>query len=341
MRRGKRIGMALLGSVVACAFCSGAYSQVVWEDGFDDYALGSGILGQGFWWAWDGDPAWDSFVTDAQARSGPHSVDIVGDSDSIGDLRSFEMDCGQWILTCYQYVPSDLVETNDTYWIIQSEYADGGPYDWRVQIHHDADTDTLINDFGGETLPSIYDEWVEIRLEVDLDSDYHYTYYGGDLLYEGVWTDSMNGGGLLQLQTIDLFAYGSSSVYYDDFSLEYLGGCEPPDCLLLEVDQLIGGLRSTWTLSGGADGQKGAIVYGFNEGSTQVNGLFGYCADFGIDKVNTNKLICQKRFDANGEVICGKGIPLNIVGTRVLFQGAGDGTCPDPCDSNVLDLVVQ
>lgn len=121
----------------------------------------------------------------------------------------------------------------------------------------------------------------------------------------------------------------------------FFGETGPQDCVVLEVDQLIGGARSTWTLSNGVPGNKGAIVYGFNPGTTNVNGLFGYCASFGIDKVNTNKLVCQKNMDGNGEISCSKPIPVNLVGTRILFQGAMNGTCPDPCDSNLLDLTVQ
>jgi hypothetical protein len=119
------------------------------------------------------------------------------------------------------------------------------------------------------------------------------------------------------------------------------GNVGPSDCLSLGVDQLIGGARTTWTLSNGTPNATAAIVYGTAPGSTNVNGFAGYCASFGIKGVNQSKLICQKRFDGAGQFTCAKPIPVNLVGKQLLFQGAQKDTCPDQCMSNLLDLVVQ
>ena len=44
-----------------------------------------------------------------------------------------------------------------------------------------AATDQLSNDGpAGGALPIIYDQWVEIRVEIDLDNDTQAFYYGGD-----------------------------------------------------------------------------------------------------------------------------------------------------------------
>ena len=60
-----------------------AYADGDWFDDFDSYALGSGMHGQGGWEGWFGDPGADAFVTDAQALSGPHSLDIDGSARKI------------------------------------------------------------------------------------------------------------------------------------------------------------------------------------------------------------------------------------------------------------------
>ncbi len=111
-------------------------------------------------------------------------------------------------------------------------------------------------------------------------------------------------------------------------------------CLELRVDRLVGGSKADWNVSGATAGEQVAIVYGFAPGSTVVNGFAGYCASFGIQGVNQNKLICTKAADGGGNVTCTKPIPGGASGTRVLSQAAERNTCPDECVSNLDDQVV-
>ena len=71
----------------------------------------------------------------------------------------------------------------------------------------------------GGTLPLIKGAWVELRVEIDFTDDVCAFYYGGQLLYEGTWTEEVSGGGISNLAAVDLFANGASSIYYDDLSL--------------------------------------------------------------------------------------------------------------------------
>ncbi len=71
-------------AAAACAFAIPATAQTLpIVDDFDSYQAGSGIAGQGAWDAWDGDLAFDSFVSTTVANSGANSLEIVGDSDTI------------------------------------------------------------------------------------------------------------------------------------------------------------------------------------------------------------------------------------------------------------------
>jgi len=79
---------------------------IVWEDDFDSYADGSSMHGQGGWKGWDNDPAWTAYVTSAQARSSPHSVNIAGDSDLVHEYSGYTS--GDYIYTAYVYIPSDI-----------------------------------------------------------------------------------------------------------------------------------------------------------------------------------------------------------------------------------------
>ncbi len=121
----------------------------------------------------------------------------------------------------------------------------------------------------------------------------------------------------------------------------FIGEGGPTECLGLEIDKLVGGGTSTWTITDSLGSNAVvALVYGTAPGSTSVNGFAGYCATFGIKGVNQNKLVCQGRL-TSGVKTCKSFIPTNFVGRQVLTQAAMRDTCDDECMSNLLDLVVQ
>ncbi len=112
------------------------------------------------------------------------------------------------------------------------------------------------------------------------------------------------------------------------------------DCLTLAVDPLVAGSSASWNVSGATAGEQVAIVYGFSPGSTVVNGFAGYCASFGIQGVNQNKVICTKAADGAGNASCTKKVPAGVKGRRILSQAAERNTCPDECVSNLDDQTV-
>ncbi len=339
MLRGK-MGLAIAGAAAVAFIGSSASGQVVWTDDMEAYAPGSGILGQGGWTAWDDDPLWDSLVTDAMANSGTNSLDVMGDSDTVYrfDQNHGSINCGQWSVSTMAYVPTAM--TGTSYFILLNEY--GAGLNWSTQVNMDNATGSVTDDGSGNTLPLTNDAWFEIRVDIDLDNDTQDFYVGGDLLYSGTWTGYISSGGQLELQAMDLFANGATSIYFDDFAFEQTGDCPEPVCLTLEVDKLIAGSKSTFTITdngaGGTDVV--ALVYGTQAGSTNVNGYAGYCASFGIKGVNQNKLICQGKLAA-GEKTCGQNIPGNYAGVDVLFQAAMRDTCDEQCMSEVLAGTIQ
>lgn len=110
---------------------------------------------------------------------------------------------------------------------------------------------------------------------------------------------------------------------------------ETGDCLSMTVSALAGGQQGTWDISDATPGATGVVVYGFAPGQTTVNGTAGYCATFGIQGVNQNKVVGFWRADGNGDAQVKKMIPRAATGRRVLTQAAEKGTCPDECVSNV------
>ncbi|KYK31488.1 MAG: hypothetical protein AYK22_07875 [Thermoplasmatales archaeon SG8-52-3] len=114
----------------------------------------------------------------------------------------------------------------ETYFIMLSNYSDSGTGNvWSVQMRFDSELEIVESEFDDATLPLIVDEWVEIKINIDLDTDWLEMYYDGDLLFEKNWTDepSGGGGGILNIGAVDLFANAASTVYYDDISLSKVG----------------------------------------------------------------------------------------------------------------------
>ncbi len=139
-------------------------------------------------------------------------------------------------------------------------------------------------------------------------------------------------GNLLQ----DIVVSGINNILGAEFATG-----EAAPCLDLTVSPLTAGQSATWEVTGATAGEQVAIVYGFQAGNTSVNGFAGYCADFGIQGVNQNKLICTKAADGTGYLICKKSIPGGAKGLHVLSQAAERNTCPDICMSNIDDQTVQ
>ncbi len=191
---------------------------VDWYEDWDSYPTGQNMHGIGGWKGWFNDPTYTAYTTDEQALSSPNSIDILADADLVHEYSGY--DTGFWTYTAWQYIPTGF--TGESYFILLNQYDDSGATNnWSTQVHFQAATDLVVADGAGagQTLPIIYDEWVEIRVEIDLVNDNQAFYYGDDLLFEGSWTEGLSGGGILNIGAVDLFANGASSVFYDDLSL--------------------------------------------------------------------------------------------------------------------------
>ena len=114
-----------------------------------------------------------------------------------------------------------------SYFVMLSDYTDGAGQNnlWAVQLRFDSSLGIVESEFDTINLPLIMDQWVEIRIEIDLDGDWMEIYYNDDFLIEKEWTAGPNNAydGIRNIGAIDLFANGASSIYYDDMSLEQTG----------------------------------------------------------------------------------------------------------------------
>jgi hypothetical protein len=223
-----RLGV-LLGAVMLLV-CLPAMAVADWYDDFDSYAAGTRLDNVNGWFGWDNNPASAGVVTDAISHTAPNSVEI-GQQTGVDTVHPFSgYDSGFWVFTAYQYLPDNL--DSMSFFIINNEYQHGGPHDWALEVHMEPGVGVYeaVRDPGAAvTLPILYDQWVELRCEIDLDNNWMDFYYGGDLLNSGIW--NIRTGGLIEIQNVDLYGLHNVSVFFDTLSLVP----EPTACVLLAL----------------------------------------------------------------------------------------------------------
>ena len=125
-------------------------------------------------------------------------------------------------------ISNQILPQGDPYFIMLSDYTDGAGDDnkWAVQLRFDIDLHIVESEFDNKSLPLVTDKWVEIKINIDLNNDWMEIYYNGSLLHEKEWSAGPDnqGDGIVNISAVNLFSDSPTSVYFDDFSLEEVGG---------------------------------------------------------------------------------------------------------------------
>lgn len=205
-----------------------------WEEDFASYAAGSNLQDRIGWKGWDGEPVLAGIVTDAPARSIPNAVEVGPQVDAVREHCTSGR--GAWSYSAWQYIPLDFVSGGatappGTYFLLLDTYDDFGPYHWAVIARFDSNDGMLKVQYGNGLntvdVPYHPEEWVEIEVQVDFDVDWTEVYYDGALVVGYPWTGGAygEGGGVLDIAVVDLYANGSSPVYYDDLKFKVMLPC--------------------------------------------------------------------------------------------------------------------
>jgi len=175
---------------------------------------------------WEAEPGHSALVVDELSRSGRQSIQVVGNSHTAMQYARIHPFSGCYRYAVYNYLPS--TQRGETYFLIYSVYDDGGRYQWAVQLHFNAQTGRVTADFGGEWLPTIEDQWVELAVEIDFENDLHQIYYGGRPLFDQPksWENAMNGGNLPQVGAAGWYGNGVCCQYFDDLDFQKVS-CSP------------------------------------------------------------------------------------------------------------------
>ncbi|MFH1746922.1 MAG: PEP-CTERM sorting domain-containing protein [Planctomycetota bacterium] len=204
-----------------------------WSDDFDSYALGSPLNGQGGWAGWDGGPMNAVISADYPKYDGDQHAKLFQNDDAVQEHSGYTE--GQWTYSGLQYLTDDLQGV--TYFILMNKYtlASKG---WGAQIEFDLDTNLVVDyDTGTGDVPIVYDAWVPIQVDIDLDANTRTTYYNGQLLGTRYWYLVGDPNHEQAIAALDLWAdAGGNPVYYDDLSLVP----EPASGLLLVLVAALG-----------------------------------------------------------------------------------------------------
>jgi len=124
-------------------------------------------------------------------------------------------------------VTVDFVDdfAGETYFIFENVYSDDDPsiISWSTQVvFRNGNVENFDGAANPGSMPYVTGEWVELKLVIDLDADTQTFSYGGTELYSGSWTQQFPDQGvpgILNIGSIDLFANGGSTVFYDNISI--------------------------------------------------------------------------------------------------------------------------
>lgn len=194
-------------------------SARTWEDNFDSYALESSVHGQGGWEAAFGDESFSAFVVDQISHSSPHAMQAFALTNVV---RQLDADSGRWTLTTWQFMPSFGLLA-PTYLIVNNQFIQFGQTTIAMQFTVSPEG-FVTDEFSPDTpVPLVVDQWVELRMEIDLDRNHMDAFYDGKLLSSRQWTIN---GGPIEIAAVNVFSNGDF-LYYDDFSL--VPSAEPAD----------------------------------------------------------------------------------------------------------------
>ncbi len=225
----RRIRSQAVACIASLSLASVASAQFL--ENFDSYAAGTAIEGLNGWQNWDicatGNQAFNTAST-VQANSGANSLRMVGSggactfcSDTTHELNG-PYTSGQYTLSMNTYIPSNFA--GDAYVIVLNTYNNcGGPYNWSAQVRFTTGGSVGPDDLQGNVFINgdqnvIYDQWVELKMEIDLDANMVVYSYNDVEMFSANWALA----GVVEIAALDLFPGTDNTTewFVDDISLE-------------------------------------------------------------------------------------------------------------------------
>ncbi len=216
-----------------------AGAVVVLDETFESYTLGN-ANGQGGWIDFGGDLTTN--IVNTRANGGTQSIEFGAEavppaanqygSDSTLDLGAPETS-GQLVFSLDIYQPTGFDARSNIFLSRGRTNAPDFNFDPGMNLIGDGNTGLFSIEGLATTTPILFDQWVSVLVNIDLDADTAVASYGGVELYNGQW--NRGGATPTQYQGINIWANGegtnAGAFYVDNLRLESIP--EPSGVMLL------------------------------------------------------------------------------------------------------------
>jgi len=189
----------------------------IYEDNFDSYTTGEQLVLENStnWTTWSNSPgsAEDPVISDDYSNTNPNSVKITGTNDAV--LMLEDKTDGKYNVKFKMYIP----DGNLGYFNMLQDFA-GASSTWGIQVYFDLGGLGLVDGdgAGAASFTFGYDEWIDLRVFVDLEEDWCEFYVNNVLVHEYIWSHGTFGTGMLKLDGVNFYAWneGGNPLYYID-----------------------------------------------------------------------------------------------------------------------------
>ncbi len=210
----------LLSLLAFGAIFSATAQTILFEDNFDSYTPGSGVVAQNVSWAyWSAGTPSDAVVSSDFSSSGSNSVNVVGTSNDlvlpIGPFTS-----GKYDIKFKMYLPAGAGGYFNT---LHTWSGNSTAYQWACDVFFDGNgvaTWTTGGAQGGAVTVGT-DTWFDVQVTADMDSDIGRIYLNGVVATEWQWSlNNANGNaGANTLAALNFYGTNASNTngnYYID-----------------------------------------------------------------------------------------------------------------------------
>jgi flagellar hook capping protein FlgD len=212
-------------------------AQIICEDDFDEYINGDHltVVSPDLWSTWNNLPGSeeDVMVTNAFAASPSNSILVEENSNILLNMEDYTN--GVYSVDIDMYVPVGY----SGYYNIQKTSTPGEELGFQIYLQTDG---TAVADAGGASAVAFdyyQDEWMDLRLVIDLNNDWCDFYFNGCMMIGFQWTLGASGiPGLLQLGGLDLKAEANPTT--NDIPIFYVDNMQFKEVLYNTDPDLIG-----------------------------------------------------------------------------------------------------
>lgn len=207
-----------------CAFCailSASAQTILFEDNFDSYTVGTGVVAQNsaYWAYWSTGTASDATVSSDFASSGANSANVNGTSNDlvlpIGPFSS-----GKYDIKFKMYLPAGA---GGYFNALHTWSGSSTAYQWACDVFFDG-TGVATWTTGGTQGGSVTvgtDTWFDVQITADMDNDLGRIYLNGVAANEWQWSlNNANGtAGANTLAAVNFYGTNASNAngnYYID-----------------------------------------------------------------------------------------------------------------------------